>query len=115
MSTILIVLLLLQIKHFILDGVLQPPADWKAYWHTGGVLHAGINAIGTVLCFHVVGVHLPVLLMILVIDYVLHFHIDFAYQTTQRITANAYGLWLRDADQLLHQLTYLLLITLVYV
>jgi hypothetical protein len=54
MNTILLVLLLLTIKHFVVDFLLQNKFQWSnkgTYGHVGGVLHAALHGIGTYLCF----------------------------------------------------------------
>jgi len=50
MATVLLILLLLQIKHLIVDWCWQPAYEWQnkgTYGHWGGIRHALKNAIGT--------------------------------------------------------------------
>ena len=116
--TILYLLLLLQVKHLVIDWILQPKWMWSnkgTYGHYGGLVHAGLNALGTAGCFLVLG--FPALL-VLFIDCIAHYHIDWAKMNINKfkgwgpITHNEFW-WLTGADQFLHQITYLGLIALV--
>lgn len=103
---------LLLIKHFVGDFLLQRKyqyANKGNYGHPGGLLHAGIHAIGTfIVLFFFVD---PILaLKLALIDMAIHYHIDFFKTNVNRkmelqIQHNQY--WaLLGFDQLLHQLTY---------
>ena len=119
MSSLLLLLLLIQIKHLVIDWMWQPEYEWKnkgTYGHLGGLRHAAKNAVGTafVFCFFVP--HLAWL--VLLIDFLAHYHIDWAKMNINRIkgwgpTTHPQFWWLTGFDQFLHQITYLFLIWIV--
>lgn len=103
-------------KHFIIDFLLQKKyqyANKGIYGHPGGLLHAGLHGVGTFLCLVFFVPEWAGFLAIL--DAVLHYHIDWA-----KTNINAYYKWgpntheefwwLLGLDQLLHFLTYVLII-----
>jgi hypothetical protein len=117
MNTVLIVLLLLTIKHFVVDFLLQNKFQWSnkgTYGHLGGVLHAALHGIGTYLCF------LPFLswgeaYISGLIDGFIHYHIDyFKMNINKRMgwtaTTHEQFWWLLGLDQFLHSLTYLAIV-----
>jgi hypothetical protein len=84
----------LQCKHLIIDWIWQPKFEWSnkgTYGHAGGVLHAAKNASGTALCFFLVMGYFQRALMpdeilfIFAIDYIAHYHIDWAKMNINRI------------------------------
>jgi hypothetical protein len=110
-------LFLLFIKHFICDFPLQAnPWMYRnkgTYLHPGGIVHAGIHAIGTLL------VLAPFIgsasVMYALIDMVVHYHIDWAKMNlSQRYDlqpTNSERFWiLLGFDQLLHHITYFAII-----
>jgi Protein of unknown function (DUF3307) len=110
-------LFLLFIKHFICDFPLQAnPWMYRnkgTYMHPGGIVHAGIHAIGTLL------VLAPFIgsasVMYASIDMVVHYHIDWAKMNlSQRYDlqpTNSERFWiLLGFDQLLHHTTYFVII-----
>ena len=106
----------LQVKHFICDGPLQTLAMVKAKGHYGqplGLLHSFIHAVGTVLVLAGFGFALSIVLLLAVIDFAVHYHVDFAKENVVRragwTTTQAYFWWALSADQTAHQLTYLLI------
>lgn len=116
---ILVLLLLLQLKHYVLDSnLLQPTYVWDGkarYGHWGGVQHAGLNALGTMFCFLLfVG---PLLALVaFVVDFVTHYNIDWLKGNFIRLTginhANV-GVYLTYADQALHQIVYIGLVLIL--
>lgn len=119
MNETLILLSLLFTKHFIIDFPMQKPYQWMnkgTYGHPGGVLHAGLHGIGTLLCFYWIA---PMAACYLAIaDMIIHYHIDWA-----KMNLNAKYGWKADTheefwillgfDQFLHSLTYVGLVALV--
>lgn len=123
--------LLLQTKHLIVDWCWQPPYEFMnkgTYGHWGGIRHALKNAIGTALIMAMIvqfGLAQSMLVaamtfvLVLVVDFVLHYHIDWAKMNINR----HYGLeptkhanfWrLTGFDQFLHQITYVGIVTSVF-
>jgi hypothetical protein len=115
---ILICLIMLQLKHLVVDWCWQPEYEWRnkgTYGHWGGVRHALKNAVGTCACFVPFVTAWPLLLWILVLDFMIHYHVDFGkmminHHYAWSPTAHPQFWWLTGADQALHQLTYVLLI-----
>jgi len=112
--TVLFVLVVLEVKHFIFDYPLQTAYQLKnkaTYGHPGGLLHAGLHMIGSTAAFLVVAPPLGVALAIMGGEFVAHYHIDWAKgQFTRRsglTTNDSVYWWAIGADQLLHHLTYL--------
>lgn len=117
---ILLSLMLIQIKHLLIDFVWQTPYECQnkgTYGHLGGISHAGKNALGTGLAIAAgfwMTLPLPVVAAVIAADFVIHYHIDVVKMKLNRL----WGLkpedrkfwWLLGADQALHQLTYLGLI-----
>jgi hypothetical protein len=117
MNTVLVVLLLLTIKHFVVDFLLQNKFQWSnkgTYGHFGGVLHATLHGIGTYLCF------LPFLsngeaYISGLIDGFIHYHIDYFKMNINKqmgwtATTHEQFWWLLGLDQFLHSLTYLAIV-----
>lgn len=127
-------LFLLIVKHFIVDFPLQvwpyQYANKDKYGHPGGLLHAFLHFIGT---FAVVsglflfvtrgaphtlvtyGAIAYIAAYVAAFDSVVHYHIDWAKMKVQKQkgwTANTHPeFWiLLGVDQLLHSLTYLLIV-----
>jgi hypothetical protein len=108
------VLLILQLKHFVADFLLQTPYQFMnkgTYGHPGGIIHAGIHSLGSVLAFLVVTPRFALGLAIVVGEFIAHYHIDWLKENTvkrqQWVFPQAEFWWTFGADQVLHQLTYL--------
>lgn len=111
-TAVLLVLFVLQIKHFVVDFLLQNRYQWSnkgTYGHPGGVLHAGLHGIGTYLCVVLVAAP-PLALLLMMLDSIIHYHIDWAkmqLNSRLKLTPADSRFWvLLGLDQLLHQLTY---------
>jgi hypothetical protein len=108
----LLLLVGFQIKHFICDGPLQTLSMVLAKSHYGrplGVAHAAIHGVGTLAVFLLGG--LSSALILALVDFVIHYHIDFAKENlVKRMgwgTDKGPFWWALSGDQALHQLTYL--------
>lgn len=119
MNDTLILLTLLSLKHFIIDFPLQTPYQWMnkgTYLHPGGLVHAGMHAFGTWLC--IVWFAPLAAYYLALLDMFVHYHIDWAKMNINK----KYG-WQPDQhpefwtllglDQLLHVLTYILIVSLI--
>lgn len=114
---LVVALIVLQVKHVIIDWVLQPPWMWQnkgKLGHPGGLTHAGLNAWGTsaVLTYFF---PLSGFLWIFIADFLAHYTIDYCKMNINRIkgweaTTHAEFWWLTGIDQFLHQVTYLVII-----
>jgi hypothetical protein len=113
------ILTALLIKHFICDFPLQRRYQYHhkgIYGHPGGLLHAAIHGIGTLLVF-AYAAPFELALTLAALDAVIHYHIDWAknrFNTCCNFNANSGdGFWiLLGLDQCAHQLTYVLLVWL---
>ncbi len=110
-------LFLLFIKHFICDFPLQAnPWLYRnkgTYMHPGGIAHAGIHGLGTLL---VLAPFIGSLSMLYAaIDMLVHYHIDWAKMNISKRydlqPNNSERFWiLLGFDQLLHHITYFAII-----
>lgn len=121
-ENMLLLLILLQVKHFICDGPLQTAAmvrDKGFYGRRLGLLHAGIHGCGTIAAFLIWGeIAIEAVAVLAVVDFALHYHIDFSKEQIVRrngwTTAVPQFWWALSADQMLHQMTYLVLAWLAF-
>ena len=110
---LLVALAMLTTKHLIFDFFLQTSYQWKnkgIYGHPGGLIHAGLHAMGTCAIFLVVTSTALVAMGIVAGEFLLHYHIDWAKEQIGRRTKwgpqqDAYWRSI-GIDQWLHQLTY---------
>ena len=108
------------LKHLIVDFFLQKEYQWKnkgTYGHPGGLLHAGLHGVSTMLVLS--WLVTPQFFIVLgLFDAVTHYHIDWA---KMRINAKmGWGpntheqfWWMVGLDQFLHMLTYILIVAVV--
>jgi hypothetical protein len=119
MSTIILLLALFGIKHFICDFLLQYPYMLEqkgTYGAAGGIAHATIHALGTLVVLVIVlpwGLSAHIAALILgIIDGVIHYHIDWVKQQLNNgltVADRMFWVWF-GADQGLHYLTYIAII-----
>lgn len=112
-------------KHLLFDFFLQPPYQYKnkgTYLHMGGIFHAGLHVIGTVLVLFLCGiVNLPVWIALAVVgsEFLIHYHMDYfkvrICKAKNYLPTNSekYWWWL-GFDQFVHQMNYVLIIYLVW-
>lgn len=120
MNTALLLMTLLLVKHFIWDFYYQPPYMWQnkgTFGHPGGILHSGYHALTTfyILLFFT---NIPLAALALVFEFVVHYLTDYAKMNINRIkgwTATTHNeFWqLTGFDQLIHQLTYVIIVMMV--
>ncbi len=113
-STMLLLFCLLQIKHMFADYFLQTPrmlSGRATYVHMGRAQHAGIHAIGSAIAFLLVGAPLAFTIVICLIEWVVHFHIDWGkarHSEGKGLGPSDAGFWRAAGfDQALHQFTYI--------
>ena len=110
----LIVVLLLLVKHYMWDFYYQPPYMWKnkgTFGHPGGLLHAGVHALSTLLII-VWWIGLEDALFLSICEFVIHYAMDFTKMNLNRDMGWACNthdqFWqLTGFDQLVHQITYI--------
>ena len=117
---ILIVILILQIKHFLCDYVLQSEYQYSnkgKYGHPGGIIHAGLQALFTIVAFVVITPSLAFGFAIIVGEFIAHYHIDWSKEQILKrrhwVFPQAQFWWVFGADQALHEMTYLAIAALL--
>lgn len=112
-ATLLLLFCLLQVKHMFADYFLQ--TRWMLsgrgeYLHPGRAAHAAVHVVGTALCFLAIGAPAGFIASIAVLEWVVHFHIDWGkarYCDSKAFDPYQAGFWrAAGMDQALHQLTY---------
>lgn len=116
---ILAVLAVLQVKHFLFDFAFQRPYSFfrnkGIYGHPGGIVHAGLHAIGTIPALLIMPPTFLVGLAIVVAEFVIHYHIDWTKEQIERrldLSPANHSLVL-GVDQLAHQLTYVAILAVL--
>ena len=119
-DSIFILLALLFIKHWYIDFVNQSVEEVHGkgiYGNAYGVMHSIKHGVATFLIFWVFLTHWPLAIIVGAIDFILHYHIDWAkininkkYNYTPENPK--FWAWL-GADQLAHSLTYIGLVWIV--
>lgn len=109
------------LKHFIVDFILQTKFQWSnkgIYGHAGGLLHAGLHLLSTLLIlYNIFRIDAHFALLLALFDGFVHYHIDWIkVNICQKYnwTANnsEYFWWLLGLDQFLHGLTYFAIVYL---
>jgi hypothetical protein len=119
MTTIILLLALFGIKHFICDFVLQYPYMLEqkgTYGAAGGIAHATVHALGTLVVLVIAlpwGLSAHIAALILgIVDGIVHYHIDWVKQQLNKgltVADRMFWVWF-GADQGLHYLTYIAII-----
>lgn len=119
-TSLLLLLAAFQVKHFLGDYVFQNQyilAHRRIWGHPGGLLHAGIHAGLTVPILVVAGVPWHLVAYIVAGEFLFHYHLDWAKDSlthAMRWTpANTPFWWFVGLDQMLHQLSYLVIAGIV--
>jgi hypothetical protein len=120
LNTILIALTIFQLKHFIADFVVQTEYQWRnkgTYGHPGGLVHAGIHAVGSFLAALALGAWAGALALVMIADFTIHYHLDWCKERFNRrhelSHADALYWFSFGVDQFLHQMTYLAIIWMI--
>jgi hypothetical protein len=104
---------LFQFKHYLFDFLFQTGyqlRNKRTYGHPGGLLHAGLHALGSIPALYVL--HAPVWLIAALIlgEFAVHYHVDWLKEQVLRATgwtSKDFGFWQAlGIDQMLHHLTY---------
>ena len=119
--TLLAVLLILEVKHFVFDYPLQTGFQLRnkaTYGHPGGFLHAGLHVLGTSTIFLLVRPTLVAGIAILAGEFLVHYHLDWGKgqfnKMNQLTTKDALYWWGIGLDQMLHHLTYLAIAAVLF-
>lgn len=116
-NTVLLLIVLLQIKHMFADFFLQTPKMLSGrgeYWHMGRAQHAGVHVLGSIIAFVIIGAPVLFTVLIVAIEWVIHFNIDFfkgRYNDEKELNPSQALFWFAfGVDQALHQLTYVAMV-----
>jgi hypothetical protein len=118
-SAALYLLILLQIKHWYIDFVNQSMDEVNnkgTYWHWTGMKHSVKQGIGTFVCvWAIVGyAYIPFAIIVGLIDFVLHYNIDWAKMNWGNRDITTPQFWNHlGLDQMAHQLTYIMITYMV--
>ena len=113
-SDALVLLVLLTVKHMFADYFLQTASmlvDRGRYLHWGRAAHCAVHVACSALCLLVMGLPLGLSLMVLIAEFVAHYHIDWGkgrWSDAKGHGPTDAGYWRAfGADQTLHHLTYI--------
>lgn len=116
-SSIFLLLCLLQIKHMFADYFLQTPRMLSGrgeYLHLGRAQHAGVHALGSVVSLVLVGANTWFIIWIVVLEWIVHFNIDWGkarWSENRGYGPTHAGFWrAAGLDQALHHLTYVAMV-----
>lgn len=119
-ATVLAVFAVLELKHYVFDYVLQTPYQFLnkgTYGHPGGLIHAGLHAVGTLAAFLVIAPPLLLGAAIIAGEFVVHYHVDWTKEAllrTLKLKPTDGEYWrIYGADQLAHHLTYVAIAALL--
>ena len=120
-STVLLFLGALQVKHFICDGPLQSKAmvdEKRRYGARLGLAHAGIHGLGTLAVMVMFIGLVPLAFVLALLDAAVHYHVDFTKENVVRkmgwTVVQGTFWWAMSFDQMLHQWTYLALAVIAF-
>lgn len=115
----LLLLILLQVKHWYIDFVDQDMEEVNhkgIYWHWTGMKHSVKQGLGTYICVAAIaGAEFWIFALIVgFIDFVIHYNIDWAKMNWGNRDITTPQFWNHlGMDQMAHQITYILLTYMV--
>ncbi|MBV1895895.1 MAG: DUF3307 domain-containing protein [Rhodobacteraceae bacterium] len=116
-TTVLILMALLLVKHMFADYFMQTPKMLSGrgqYWHMGRAQHVSVHSIGSIIVFVLVGAPTLFILAVCIAEWVIHFHIDWAkakHSDSKCLSPTDAGFWRAfGMDQTLHGLTYVAMV-----
>ncbi|HAW46126.1 MAG TPA: DUF3307 domain-containing protein [Roseovarius sp.] len=118
-ATLLILILLFQVKHLLADFIWQ--TGWMVrnkgtYGHLGGIAHAGLHGLLTVPVLIWTPMTVLTVVGLAAVEFVLHYHIDWTKDRLLRWSGwspQEKGYWgLTGLDQFAHQVTYVAIVWL---
>lgn len=119
-ESLLLLLILLQVKHWYVDFVDQTDEEvqWKGtYLDWRGVKHSVKHGMATALCFLVVAgwSNLGYAILMGCIDIILHYHIDWTKMNYGNRDIRTPQFWNHlGLDQMAHQICYILLVWMTF-
>ena len=115
-TTTLLLLIALQIKHWYVDFVIQTMIEVNGkgiYGNIDGIKHSAKHLLGTLMIFLLVlgPTYTVVALLACILDFITHYHIDWAKMNYGNRDITNLQFWNHlGLDQMLHQIVYLLLV-----
>ena len=112
-TSILLLLALLQLKHWYIDFVNQTNVEIASkgiYGDSAGLNHSIKHGVGTMLCIILVtGIdHIAFASILAFLDSMIHYHIDWIKSNYGRSNISQKSFWVDlGLDQMAHQLTYI--------
>ena len=114
----LLALVVFQLKHFACDFALQTPRQIQAkgiYGRLGGLEHSALHAITSVPALLILTRSPMAITIVVVCEFLVHYHVDFAkarIDKSQGFSDTSRAYWIVfGLDQLVHQMTYLVIVT----
>jgi hypothetical protein len=111
----LLVLVMLQVKHWIFDFPLQVDYQLKnkgTYGHPGGLIHAGSHSVGTFIAITMVFSfsYWFFAIVLALLDFVVHYHVDWIKMRYGCNDISDRRFWSHlGLDQMVHQITYIVI------
>jgi len=116
----LVSLAVFQLKHFVCDFSLQTPRQIAAkgfYGRQGGLEHAGLHAVASIPALLVLTQSVAAIAIVVVVEFAVHYHVDFVkarIDKSQGLSDTSRAYWVVfGLDQLVHQMTYLVIVTVL--
>jgi hypothetical protein len=110
-SSILLLLVLLQIKHWYIDFVNQSDEEVEhkgIYLDWLGIKHSLKHGVGTALCLFLFVPYVEVAIIFGLFDFIIHYHVDWIKMRFGNRDIGTKAFWAQlGLDQLAHQLTYI--------
>jgi len=117
MTVLFVLLILLQIKHWLIDFVYQTDQEiqWKGtYGDWRGLVHSAKHGLATASVMVIGMVDLHWVYVLAVLDFVLHYHIDWIKMQWGNRNMHDPQFWTHlGLDQMAHQMCYLLYVWVI--
>jgi hypothetical protein len=108
------------VKHFIADYMMQTKFmlyNKGNYGHPGGIYHAGVHMLTSIPVLLALGAGGLLTLLLIIFEGIFHYHVDWGKEKAQSmlgLTIDKVEYWyLFGLDQVLHQLTYVVMLWIV--
>lgn len=118
----LVVLVLLQVKHWLIDYVNQTPQEIATkgkYMAVPGIYHSlkhGLATAAILVAVHFVypGLSVSIAIFLGIVDFAVHYHIDWVKMNFGTDNSHAKAFWIQHGlDQLAHHVTYIGIVAIV--
>ena len=113
-------LVLFEAKHYVCDFVLQTAYQYRnkgIYGHPGGFVHAGLHSVGSLPAILTMTQTAWLVAAIVAAEFAVHYHVDWLKEQINKrlaLTVESRPYWIVfGADQLTHQLSYVLILAVL--